>query len=85
MPVMHPNDPDCVARRKKMRFHWFADAWDRVRRFINRNAEVLIFLLRVVLIILRAIGILTTRMCTARRRTLAGLPRAIALVERRRP
>ena len=81
---MHPNDPDCVARRRKLRWR-FGDVWDRIRRFINRNAEVLIFLLRVVLIILRAIGILTTRMCSARRRTLAGLPRAIALVERRRP
>jgi hypothetical protein len=81
---MHPDDPGCVERRRKVRWR-FGDVWDRIKRFIERNTEILIFLLRVVLIILRSLGILTARMCVARRRTLGGLPRAIALVENRRP
>jgi hypothetical protein len=70
------------ARRRKMRFGRIGDTWDRFRQWFVRNGELILLLVRIALLILRAIGILSRRMRIATRGGLGGLPRAT--VRRRR-
>jgi hypothetical protein len=67
-------------RRRKMRFGRIGEAWDRFRRWFVRNGELILLLIRIAIVILRAIGLLSRRMRVATRGGLGVLPRATVRV-----